>query len=167
MNPFGQLVAMAESMASNAARLPTADAAQQALGLPPGTTKLNALIHLLDVNGPMATVDLARAMQLDTNRVRGLLKNPRERGQVIYGDGLWELDRDWVGRENIDVLDQLSGAIDQALAEARPVDVLSILTGAFVGLTVELVRRQGHDTSKAIKVDGGLARDITIHALKG
>ncbi|WP_434717171.1 hypothetical protein P5X00_35870 [Paraburkholderia sp. A2RO-4L] len=61
---------------------------------------------------------------------------------------------------------KLGAAIEQALSEAPAADVLSILTGAFVGLTVELVRRQGHDVTREIKVDGGPNRDITIHAPK-
>lgn len=61
---------------------------------------------------------------------------------------------------------KLGAAIEQALDEAPVSDVLSILTGAFVGLTVELVRRQGYDVSLPIKVDGGPNRDITIHEAK-
>ncbi|RJF99069.1 hypothetical protein [Noviherbaspirillum saxi] len=64
-------------------------------------------------------------------------------------------------------LGNLGAAIEHALDEAPVSDVLSILTGAFVGLTVELVRRQGHDVSKEIKVDSGQNRDITIHGPKG
>lgn len=63
-------------------------------------------------------------------------------------------------------VERLGAAIEQALDEAPVSDVLSILTGAFVGLAVELVRRQGHDTNMPIKVDGGPNRDITIHAPK-
>ena len=64
-------------------------------------------------------------------------------------------------------IDKLGAAIELALDEAPASDVLSVLSGAFVGLTVELVRRQGHDVSKEIKVDGGRQRDVTIHAPKG
>ena len=60
--------------------------------------------------------------------------------------------------------DRLGSAITTALDELPASDVLSILTGSFVGLTLELLRRQGHDTSKAVKIDGGKQRDITIHA---
>jgi hypothetical protein len=60
----------------------------------------------------------------------------------------------------------LGAAIERALDEAPVSDVLSILTSAFVGLTVELVRRHGHDVSHPINVDGGPNRDITIHAPK-
>ncbi|SAK65896.1 hypothetical protein AWB80_03115 [Caballeronia pedi] len=63
-------------------------------------------------------------------------------------------------------IEKLGTAIEAALEEAPVGDVLSILTGAFVGLTIELVRRQGHDVEKEIKVDGGDQRDITIHAPK-
>lgn len=66
----------------------------------------------------------------------------------------------------MNALEKLGDALGQALDEAPVSDVLSILTGAFVGLTVELVRRQGHDVNKEIKVDGGDNRDITIHAPK-
>lgn len=60
----------------------------------------------------------------------------------------------------------LAAAIEKALDDAPVSDVLSVLTGTFVGLTVELVRRQGHDVTKEIKVDGGHNRDITIHTPK-
>lgn len=63
-------------------------------------------------------------------------------------------------------ISSLRAAIELALDEAPVSEVLSILTGAFVGLTVELVSRQDHDASKEIKVDGGKQRDITIHPEK-
>jgi hypothetical protein len=65
-----------------------------------------------------------------------------------------------------DAIENLGAAISRALDEAPVSDVLSILTGAFVALTVELVRRQGHDVSQKIEVDGGPERDVTIHAPK-
>lgn len=68
--------------------------------------------------------------------------------------------------EQPDAIENLGAAISRALDEAPVSDVLSILTGAFVALTVELVRRQGHDVSQKIEVDGGHERDITIHAPK-
>lgn len=61
----------------------------------------------------------------------------------------------------------LGDAISKALDEAPVSDVLALLTGAFVGLTLELVRRQGHDVNQKIEVSGGKERDITIHAPKG
>ncbi len=64
-------------------------------------------------------------------------------------------------------IEKLGQAISDSLDEAPAADVLTILTGAFVGLTVEMVRRQGHDIGKVITVDGGKERDITIHAPKG
>lgn len=68
--------------------------------------------------------------------------------------------------EKTNALEKLEAAIHLALSEESVSDVLSVLTGAFVGLTVELVRRQGHDMSNEIRVDGGQQRDITIHAPK-
>lgn len=63
-------------------------------------------------------------------------------------------------------LGELSNAISNALRDADVSDVLAALTGAFVGLTLEVIRRQGYDVNKEIKVDGGKNRDITIHAPK-
>lgn len=63
-------------------------------------------------------------------------------------------------------IEKLGTAIVQALDEAPATDVLSILTGSFVSLTLELLRRQGHDVAQPIKIDGGSERDITIHAPK-
>ncbi len=63
-------------------------------------------------------------------------------------------------------LEAIAEAVGDALAEAPVTEVLAVVTGVFVGLTVELVRRQGHDVNKEIKVDGGQQRDITIHAPK-
>jgi hypothetical protein len=64
------------------------------------------------------------------------------------------------------VLDDINTAIGRALAAIPAETVLSFMTGAFVGLTVEFVRRRGHDVSKEIKIDGGRSRAITIHAPK-
>jgi hypothetical protein len=61
-------------------------------------------------------------------------------------------------------LGKISAAIEQALADAPAADVLAIITGAFVGLTVEMLRRQGLDSSKEIMIDGYPNRKITIHA---
>lgn len=65
-----------------------------------------------------------------------------------------------------DHLEQLRDAIAQSLLLCRVSDVLSVITGTFVSLTTEVVRRAGHDTDREIKVDGGDQRDITIHAPK-
>lgn len=64
-------------------------------------------------------------------------------------------------------LEMIGDAIADALEECPATEVLSVLTGAFVGLTVELVRRSGGDPdSKEIKLEGGIGRDITIHLPK-
>lgn len=63
-------------------------------------------------------------------------------------------------------IDALGEAISTAVANADINDVLALLTGTFVGITLEIVRREGHDTDKEIKLDGGPNRDITIHAPK-
>ena len=43
---------------------------------------------------------------------------------------------------------------------------LQLITGMFVGLTLEYMRRRGYEPSGDIKIDGGHQRDITIHAAK-
>ncbi|HDR8930477.1 hypothetical protein [Burkholderia vietnamiensis] len=63
-------------------------------------------------------------------------------------------------------LEALTEAVGHALAEAPVTEVLAVVTGVFVSLTIELVRRQGLDVNKEIKVNGGQQRDITIHAPK-
>lgn len=63
-------------------------------------------------------------------------------------------------------IEALGAAVERALDECPVSDVLSVITGTFVSLTVELVRRRGHDISREIKVDGGPNRDVTIHAAK-
>ncbi|WP_321810123.1 hypothetical protein [Burkholderia sp. BCC1985] len=63
-------------------------------------------------------------------------------------------------------IEALGEALERALDDAPVADVLAFVTGAFVGLTLELVRRQGHDVNKEIKIDGVEQRDITIHAPK-
>lgn len=63
-------------------------------------------------------------------------------------------------------IEKLGQAISDALDKAPAADVLTLLTGAFVSLTVELVRRQGYDVDREIRIDGGERRYITIHAPK-
>lgn len=71
------------------------------------------------------------------------------------------------GKTGRGALDAMGHAIERALEEAPASDVLSVLTGSFVGLTIELLRRQGHEPDRDIRIDGGPNRDITIHAPKG
>lgn len=59
-------------------------------------------------------------------------------------------------------LADLGKAIERAVEECPTVDVLSIVTGAFVGLTIGVVRQNGHDAEKEITIEG--ERNITIHA---
>lgn len=64
-------------------------------------------------------------------------------------------------------LEGIATAITEALDECAVEDVLAVVTGAFVGLTTELIRRNGHDPAKPITLNGGKNRDITLHAEKG
>lgn len=63
-------------------------------------------------------------------------------------------------------IDKLGAAIEAAVRDAPTYDVLSVITGTFVSLTVELVRRQGHDVNLPITVNAGPNRDVTIHPPK-
>lgn len=53
-----------------------------------------------------------------------------------------------------------------AMIEVSTPDALSVLTGAFVGLTIECLKRQGHIPDGDILIDGGESRDVTIHKPK-
>lgn len=64
-------------------------------------------------------------------------------------------------------LTEMAKSIERALDECPASDVLTVITGIFVGLSEELVRRQGFDASEQIFINGGDQRDITIHAKKG
>ena len=68
--------------------------------------------------------------------------------------------------EKFNAIDNLRAALDRAIKEEDTCDILSVITGSFVGLTIELVRLQGHDQTKEIFLDGGQQRDITIHEEK-
>lgn len=52
------------------------------------------------------------------------------------------------------------------LVEEDAQTALCLVTGAFVSLTLELIRRQGHEPVGDVLIDGGESRDITIHAAK-
>ncbi len=52
------------------------------------------------------------------------------------------------------------------LTDISASDALSIATGVFVSLVLNVVRSSGHDISGEVKVDGGQNRDITIGAPK-
>ncbi len=68
--------------------------------------------------------------------------------------------------ESAAAIEEFSEAVGRVIASADISEVLGFITGVFVSLTVELVKREGHDADKEIKVDGGKSRDITIHAQK-
>jgi ketosteroid isomerase-like protein len=63
-------------------------------------------------------------------------------------------------------IDKLGAAIAEAVSNADVQDVLALLTGTFVALTLEMLRREGHDPKGDILLDGGENRDITIHKAK-
>lgn len=52
------------------------------------------------------------------------------------------------------------------LIDESPSTALRCVTGAFVALTVQLAEQAGADTSLEILIDGGPARDVTIHPPK-
>lgn len=91
MNPFTQLIAMAErpEAAATAPCRPVVEAAPRRC--PAGTgSKLSQLLASLE-EGPASTQALAGMMGLDTRAVWGLLKAPRERGQVRFDGAMWLL----------------------------------------------------------------------------
>jgi hypothetical protein len=65
--------------------------------------------------------------------------------------------------------EKLQKNFEKAVIELAQEDIstaLSVLTGCFVSLVLEVMRREGHDPDGDIKIDGGEKRDITIHAVK-
>ena len=52
------------------------------------------------------------------------------------------------------------------LLEANQPDALAMVTGMFVSLVSNLISASGEDATKEIQIDGGMSRDITIHAVK-
>ena len=49
------------------------------------------------------------------------------------------------------------------LVEEDMESALQLITGMFVGLTLEYTRRRGEDASKTLRINGCGNRDITIH----
>lgn len=64
-------------------------------------------------------------------------------------------------------LEKMSEAIMMALDDNNVEEVLSVLAGSFVALTVEVIRRNGNDPDMEIHIDDASNdRAITIHATK-
>lgn len=63
--------------------------------LPANSRPLEALLQLLDENVEMSTPQLSDATGLHSRLVWGLLKGPRQRGQVTYSGGKWALNREY------------------------------------------------------------------------
>jgi hypothetical protein len=51
-------------------------------------------------------------------------------------------------------------------AAEYPQSALSLIIGLFVSLLEHSIKEQGGDENKAIKIDGGEKRDVTVHATK-
>lgn len=70
-------------------------------------------------------------------------------------------------KQTADAMERMAAAIEKAIGEAPIEDVLTIVTGTFVSLTIALMRHYGHDPNLPILIDGGPKnRDITIHPPK-
>jgi len=52
-------------------------------------TPVVTLLHLVKDHGPISTADLALRSGLKSNLVWGVLKYPRDRGQVVFSGGAW------------------------------------------------------------------------------
>lgn len=62
--------------------------------------------------------------------------------------------------------DDFTDAFDALIDEMGPIDALAVITGAFVSLTLAVVKNAGHSVEGDLRIDGGENRDITIHAPK-
>jgi hypothetical protein len=80
MNPFDQLIRLAEGRRARP-RLPAPMAQRD--------TKAATLIGYLQEAGPASTSTLASLIGLHSRLVWGLLKAPRDRGQVQFYEGMW------------------------------------------------------------------------------
>lgn len=90
------------------------------------------------------------------------------RGGELWAPPLGPIPDRFTARSDLpDALNAMGDAIEHALGQCALTDVLPVITGTFVGLTVELLKRNGHDPETEIKIDGGDQRDITIHTPKG
>lgn len=87
MNPFAQLVALADRPA------PTPSPAEYP------DTLTGRLLALIDEHGPVATWVLMENLNLTSRQVWGLLKVPRERGQVRNDERGWSLNPDYLGHD--------------------------------------------------------------------
>lgn len=62
--------------------------------------------------------------------------------------------------------DDFTDAFDRFLGQVGMADAMSVATGMFVSLVVGYLKHKGEDIDKAITINGGDQRDITIHAPK-
>ncbi len=63
-------------------------------------------------------------------------------------------------------LTDLGNAIERALDECQASDVMSVLACSLIGLATALVHQKGEDHTKAIVLQAGDQRDVTISAVK-
>lgn len=87
MNPFAHLV-----------QAVTRPAPLERSNVPAGLNRTKYLLQLLG-DGPRSTNELARVLGLETRAIWGLLKTPRERGQVEFLLGYWSLNRNYLPPE--------------------------------------------------------------------
>lgn len=62
--------------------------------------------------------------------------------------------------------EQFQDALLEMIDEEGMNFALSIVTGTFVGLTLQALREQGHEPEGEVLINGGDSRDVTIHAAK-
>lgn len=66
---------------------------------PEPANKTAMLVAKLAQADSLPTLALGALCELETRHVWGLLKTPRERGQVIFEQGRWRLNRAWHGHD--------------------------------------------------------------------
>lgn len=91
-NPFSQLIEHVQAQHANklviSSRLT-------------GRSHTKKLLRLIDMNDALSSADLARATNLTTKQVWGLLKAYRAAGIVNFVHGLWSLNRDSISQREI------------------------------------------------------------------
>lgn len=97
--------------------------------------------------------------------------NTRQINELVRWAIEWERTRVTAQAKpaQIDATTQAEQNFEEALIELAQdglLNALALLTGCFVGFSIEVLRRQGHDPDGDIEIKGGDMRDITIHASK-
>lgn len=87
-NPFDQLVRLAQGRRAR-------PRPQRVLSVHAAGSKVARMVGFLREGGPASTLALCHVVDVESRVVWGLLKAPRQRGEVLYADGYWSASPDY------------------------------------------------------------------------